>query len=144
MSETRAASGVAVVCERGGVAGALVEDYLRARGVTDAGWYAPRDVDEVEDGLRAGQYRRVVFAGLADFLALLWQDALVVECWQGAGVVIEFAQPADGGAAGQVATILETWVQVRARQRRAQAVAGLVLSGVAIGVAFVLVIRLPS
>jgi len=138
MSETRAASGVAVVCERGSTAVALVEDYLRARGVTDAGWHAPRDVDEVEDGLRAGQYRRVVFAGLADFLALLWEDALAVGRWRGAGVAIEFAQPADAGAAGQVATILETWVQVRARRRRAQAVAGLVLSAVAVAAAFML------
>ncbi len=56
-----------------------------------------------------------------------------------AGVAIEFAQPADAGAAGQVATILETWVQVRARRRRAQAVAGLVLSAGAVAAAFMLV-----
>jgi len=54
------------------------------------------------------------------------------------GFAIEFAQPADAGAAGQVATILETWVQVRARRRRAQAVAGLVLSAVAVAAAFML------
>jgi hypothetical protein len=112
---------------------------LRAHGVTDAAWYAPSDVDDLDRAVRAGEVGRVVFPTLPDFLAVLWDEALTVDAWQAPGVAIEFAEPESRVAAAHVSAILARWGHWRRRRRRQRAVAGLILSVLAVAAAWVLV-----
>jgi len=127
---------VAVVCDPSGPDAADVHGYLQARNLTQAAWFAPRDVDEVEKGLRSGRVRRVVFPRLADFLEPLWDEALHVEFWQASGVMVDFVEP---GGASTVAAIVDRWEKTRRRRRRRQVVAGLILSIAAMAAAFVII-----
>ena len=131
--------GVAVVCDRQDHAAALVEAYLRTHGGTDAEWYAPCDADEVDKAVRAGDVRRVVFPTLSAFLAALWDEVLTVEMWQAPGVGIEFADSECAVAPAQVAAILACWQHGRHRRRRQRAMAGLILSALALAAAWTVV-----
>jgi hypothetical protein len=130
---------VAVVGDRQSPHAARVQAYLQANGVSDATWYAPRNVDDVEQALRAGEVQRVVFPQTADFLELLWDELLTPEVWQTPGLRVEFAGPDGALLPEQIAGILETWGTWRRRRRRQRAVAGLLLSALAIAAAWILV-----
>lgn len=139
MNDRARATRVAVVCNRQSGAAAGVDAHLQAHGITDAVWYAPSEVDDVDRVVRAGQVARVVFPALSDFLAVLWDEVLTVEAWQAPGMAIEFAEPDNVVPAAQVSAILERWRQWQLRRHRQRAVAGLILSALAVAAAWVLV-----
>jgi hypothetical protein len=140
MNTPARSQGVAVVCDRHSEHAALVEEYLREQGVADAEWYLPRDVDEVDQALRAGQVRHVIFPTLDDFLAALWDEPLTLENWLAPSVSIELARPSGPTDAARAAALIASWRSYRERRRRAQAVAGVLLSAVAVAAAFVVLV----
>ena len=135
---TQSSSGhTAVICEPHGDNAAALEAYLRSRGLTDAEWFGPRDVDDVQRGLRAGTIRRVVLPGVSEFLNMLWDGVLDVELWLRADVCLELVEsPAD--PAEYLRRIVGSWQRSQRARRRRQIVAGLVLSAVAALAAFAL------
>ncbi len=104
----------------------------------DADWYARRDLDEVDRGVREGRVRRVIFPAIDELLTGLMSGEIDAAAWLAAGVRIEFPErpPGDVGELGRV--LLEAWQSNARRRRRAQVVAGLILSGIAILAAFIL------
>jgi hypothetical protein len=137
MNTPTQAEQVAVVCERGGDDAAQVERHLQAMGLPDAKWYAPRDIADLDQAVRAGQVGRVVFPTAADFLNALWSGSLSVAAWRTRGAQVGIAASAEGWTAAHLAKLVECWDQAQQRQRRARAVAGLLLSALAIAAAFV-------
>jgi hypothetical protein len=131
--------GVAVLCDPQGRAAPLVDAYLRASGVTGATWYAPPDVDDMEHAVRAGKVQRIVFPETTAFLAPLWDEVLTPETWQTLGVRVEFARSDDALTPAQLAGVVTSWQRWRRRRHRQRAIAGLILSAVAIAAAWVLV-----
>ena len=130
---------VAVICDPRSPEASAVQVYLGKRGVKDPAWYDPRDADEVEQAIRAGQVRRVVFPQTVDFLRLLWDEVLTPEVWQAPGLHVEFAGEDAAFSPAQIAGILAAWETWRHRRRQRRAIAGLILSAVAIAAAWTLV-----
>lgn len=139
--KTPAQSGqVAVVCERGGEDAARMERYMQTVGLADATWYAPRDLDDVDQSVRAGHVGRVIFPTLAGFLNALWSGSLSAAAWRACGTQVELAAGDESWTAAQLASLLECWDQSQQRQRRSRAVAGLLLSVLVIAAAFILLV----
>ncbi len=142
-SEARTVTATAVVCDAGTGLSAQLEHFLAARGLAAAARYAPRDINDVERGIASGAIQHVVFATPTQLLELLWSAELDPDCWRRPELQIEFASAADPAAReGLPASLLAAWQQHRRRQRHARIVAGLILSILAIGAAFVLLLAL--
>ena len=136
---TQAQSGcVAVVCEHGGKDRAAMETYLRTHQVTEAHWYARRDLDEVNQAVRSGNVQRVVFPKVSDLLDGLWTCEITFDQWLAAGTRVEFVESPEQNTAAHVKTIFASWEQWRRLHRRRQVVAGIILSIVALAAAFAL------
>lgn len=136
---TPASSGhTAVICEPHDDNAAALEAYLQSRGLTDAEWFGPRDVDDVQRGLRAGTIRRVVLPGVSEFLDMLWDGVLDVELWLRADAWLELVESPPADPAEHLRQIVGSWQRSRRARRRRQIVAGLVLSAVAVLAAFAL------
>ena len=130
--------GVAVVCNRSDESAAAVETYLHATGSGPARWFAPRDVDEVDAALRSGAVRRIIFPRLANFLEALWNEPLTLDVWLAPDTRVELAETAGPDDPARLRALVAAWQQTSRRQRRARAIAGFVLSVVALAAAFVL------
>jgi hypothetical protein len=129
----------AVVCDpRGGGAGAI-RRFLQDRGLSDAQWYAPRDLNDVDRAVREGRVRCVVFPGLSDVLEGLWNEEIAADAWLAIGVRIEVAAAPASDAVAGLPEVFAIWQRWRRARRRRQAVAGVVLSLVVLAAAFVLV-----
>ncbi len=111
---------------------------MQAHAVRDATWYSPRDVSNLEQAVRAGAVQRVMFLQTADFLGLLWDEVLTPEVWQAPAVSVVSAGSGDALTAAQITDILAAWQTWRHRRRRQRAIAGLILSAVAIAAAWLL------
>jgi hypothetical protein len=139
MSSSRTdVSGIAVVGKRTGDGAAALAAFVEARGLSGATWYPPRDVDELDAAVRAGTVQTVVFAHLADMLRAGWDDRLTPQAWRAAGVAVLFADAAEPAPADPL-SLLDAWSAWRKRQRRRQAVAGVILSVAALAAAFLVV-----
>lgn len=128
---------VVVICDSHGAAAETVRGYLAARGIGGAAWVGPHDADDVERAIVAGRVRRVIWPDLAAWLTALWGGQIVASRWSQAGVTLEFAEmagPLDTSFVRALATAWDAW---HARHHRRRAVAGLILSVVALAAAFV-------
>jgi hypothetical protein len=130
MNPTSPTSGrTAVVC----AADAPQAAALRARGLESAAWYAPRDVDHLEEAVRTGQVNHVIWLALADLLTPVWDSLVRAETWLQPGLRLEFVEAVDPALAQ---AILRAWSANCRRRRRVQIVGGLILSAVALLCAF--------
>lgn len=118
----------------------MVEEYLRNQGLSDAAWYLPRDVDELDKALCANEVRRVVFPSLDEFATALWEEPLSLESWRAPDVCVEFAQSSGSTEAARAAALIASWERHQARHRRAQALAGALLSAAAVAAAFIVLV----
>jgi hypothetical protein len=123
-----------VVCDRDGPAAEALRGYLQAHGLTDARWLGPRDIDEAEAVLRCDDAARVVMPGLDTLVVALWSDRVDVAVWRAAHARVTFL--ADSAAVEFLPLLLDSWHAWRQRRRRARAVAGFILSLLAIAAAF--------
>ena len=139
MSEQVHSKRVVVVCDRSQPDADKVQALLDRTGVTDAQWFAPRDVDDVDTTVRAGGVERVVFGGLREFLDAAWDDEIAPTAWHELGVRVEFAGPPGEDSNAIIAAVCQNWASWRRRHRQRQAVAGVLLSAVAIVAAFVII-----
>jgi hypothetical protein len=127
---------IAVVCDRAGEQAAAMRAFLESRGVEDAAWYAPRDVDDVDRAVRSGAMRRVIFPGTRNLFDAIWDEEISFEQWLKAGASVDFVEKPAGDAAACVAAMFTSWQHWRRVHRRRQTIAGVVLSMVAIAAAF--------
>lgn len=139
MSKPERAGGIGVVCGPEGDKAAM-EAYLARRGVGQAKWYTPGELHDLDRDVRRGRVERVVFAGLPDLLAGIWEEEIEIGAWP-PGVGMEFVEPPGDDA---VPIMAASWRQWRRRHRRRQAAAGAVLSALVLAAAFVLCTLLAS
>ena len=126
---------IAVVCDRNGDAASAVQAYLQSPNIADAAWFGPRDLDDLDRAVRDGRVRRVIFPRLADMLEGLWNEEIDAAAWLAAGVQIDLA---DCPAGACPPTLLKSWQRWRTARRGRRAIAGLVLSVIALAAAFTL------
>ena len=137
MSETKPAGATGVVCESREGRAAL-EAYLAERGIGQAKWFTPGELHDLDREVRRGRIGRVIFAGLPDLLAGIWEEEIELGQWP-AGVGLEFAAPPGDDV---VRITAASWQQWRKRHRRRQALAGAILSAIVLAVAFGLCVLL--
>ncbi len=107
-----------------------------ARAPAEATWFAPRDLNDLEDAISAGRFGVVVFARPADFLEAVWSGDIRPALWRAAGVELEFAETEGGEWMWEIAGRYEAW---RGRRRGAAMASCVVLSAVAAAAAFGLI-----
>jgi hypothetical protein len=118
-----------------------VADAARTRLGADgaaARWVPLRDRDHLDEFVAAGA-RRLIFRRREDLLEALWHNEVDVPAWLALDVRIEFLSDADGAAdrdARWLADIAASWAAHRRRERRAQMIAAVILSIVALTAAF--------
>jgi len=138
MSTKSQIGSVAVVCDVGSAAAAAMQAFLRAEAIEDALWYAPREVDEVDRAVQAGTVGRVIFPRPADLLTPLWNHELALDDWWARGVQVDFVEPPEPAPVALLQTVAHHWSEWRRHHRRRQALAGVLLSAVALAAAFLL------
>jgi hypothetical protein len=133
---------IVVACDRDGPAAEQVRALLQARGAELDTWYALRDLDELDQAVRAGLVTNVLFARPEDLLNGVWNEDLALDDWVSHGVHVEFATapPTAGSELTCAAWIAASWHGWNQRRRRRQRVAGVILSAIALVSAFTLVL----
>ena len=128
---------LAVVGTADGPATEPLRAYIAAHPATDVKWFAPRDLNDLEDAIEAGRFGRVLFAEPADFLEAVWSGDIKLQEWRIAGVRLEFAAPEHVGLpVDPIWRLAERFEHWRAGRRRAKLVSCRVLSAIAIAAAF--------
>jgi hypothetical protein len=132
---------VAVVGLPADPAGDALRAYVASHVLGEAPtWFAPRDLNDLEDAIEAGRFERVVFATPGDFLEAVWNGEIRPAAWRKAGVRVEFAErSAPGDDATRAWSLAERYEAWRARRRQAAIVSAVVLSAIAIAAAFALI-----
>ncbi len=140
---------VAVVCEEDGEHATAMAAYLRSQNLTDVEWFAPRDVDDVDEAVCDRRVGRVVFVDLTALLDAIWDQEIQFDRWLSAGARVSFANPPGSTPTRAVeaaaivepipAVVFESWRQWNRRHRRRQVVAGAILSGIALAAGFALI-----
>ena len=129
-------AGVAVVCHREGDRAAAMEAHLRSENLPDAEWFAPLDVDDVDEAVCAGRVGRVVFTNLSGLLDAIWDEEVQFDRWLSAGAAVSFVDSPE--AESTAAVVFESWRKWSRRHRRRQVVAGIILGAIALATAFLL------
>lgn len=134
-----------IVCDRHGPLAERAKAELERRGITDLAWFAPKDVDDVDEKARAGEVRTVGFESLAALMQAVWDEVIRLDRWFEAGVEIWFVEPpadADAIPLETVRQVHDSWRAWRARQRRRQTIAGVILSAIVLVGGFLLVMAM--
>lgn len=138
MNSQTQAEDVVAVGDRDGKDAAVMEAFLQAQGATEAPWYRPGDLDDVDRAVREGRVRRVVFDNLSTLLEGVWNGDIGFRMWLAKGTQVDFAEPPGQTTSAHVRAVFESWEQWHRRRRRRQVVAGVILSLVALVAAFLL------
>lgn len=105
-------------------------------------WFAPRDLDDVDRGIKSGEIG-CVRVQIDDLLRAMWDERVDLAAWRAAGVEIELrscdGSPAGPGQAGALETVQSLWMEWNAGRKRRAAIAGLAFCIIAAGAAFALV-----
>ncbi len=134
-----------IVCDRLGPSAARAEAAVGTRGIADPVWLAPKDVDDVDEKVRASEVGSVGFEDVGCLMRAVWDEEIHLERWFDAGVKIWFVEPPNDADAATVETVRQvhdSWRAWRAGQRRRQTIAGVILSAIALIGGFLLVIAL--
>jgi len=129
---------VAVVCDPAGPVADAVRAYLARHEIDAARWFAPGDVDDLVRALRGGGTWRTIWPNAATWLEALWDGRGPAACWVHSAVTVEFVEDGTMMTPAAVPALAEAWSAWRRRQRRRQAVAGVLLSLLALAAAFLL------
>lgn len=136
MNQNTGPAAIAVVGRADSPASEPQRAFLATRPDAATEWFAPRDLNDLEDAIEAGRFARVLFATPGDFLEAVWSGDIRPAEWRKAAVRVEFAAPVPNDVAAQVWAVVERYEAWHARRRRAAIVSALILSGIAIAAAF--------
>jgi len=112
-----------------------IDAHLADRGVSHATHFLPKDDDDLADALAEERFDCVVFADFDALLSMIWKGDAEMQRWQTLGIRVELATAPDGEPESwqtltrQMSISLDRW---RARHRRRQVIAALVLSLIAL------------
>ena len=93
MNATDCADAVAVVCENQGDTATSVRVYLDSRNLAPTRWYDPLDLDDLDEAVREGRIRHVVFPRLSTLLTGIWNGRIAFEHWLSGDVRLDFVTP---------------------------------------------------
>ncbi len=93
MNATDCADAVAVLCENQGATATSVRAYLDSCNLAQARWYDPLDLDDLDQAVREGRIRRVVFPQWSTLLTGIWNGRITFEHWLSTGVRLDFVSP---------------------------------------------------
>lgn len=125
---------------------AALDAYLSAQGLASARRFEPKDDDDLNDALCAGQFDQVIFANLDALFQTVWTGHGELDRWESAGVRIELASPPNGEADTWRSTADATYqshARWRRHRRRGQIIAACILSALAIVAVAVLFLVIP-
>lgn len=109
-----------------------VSAALRRCGGAAVQWFAPRAADDLQRAVMGGEIATVI--ARSDVLwPAVWEGRVHLAAWPATVRLIVPGQ--DGDAA--IRSLAQTWQRWQARQQRRRAVAGLILSVLALGAALV-------
>jgi hypothetical protein len=112
-----------------------IDAHLADHGLSDATHFLPKDDDDLADALREKRFDCVVFADFDALLSMIWKGDAEMQRWRTLGIRVELAtalggEPEDWQAlTRRMSASLDRW---RARHRRRQVIAALVLSMIAL------------
>ncbi len=112
-----------------------LEQYLKDNGLTDAARFLPKDQDDLDVQICAGDFDRVVFLDLPDLLNMIWEHEPKIDQWVESGAGIELVRAKTDHysdwltLAHTVHDSLRGW---RRRHRRRQIIAAVLLSLIAL------------
>jgi len=109
--------------------------------LAEAEWFAPLDVDHVDEAVGAGRVGWVVFANLSSLLDAIWDEEIQFDRWLSAGTTVSFMD--SPGAESTAGVVFESWRKWNRRHRRRQVTAGVMLSAAALAAAFLLTWSMP-
>jgi len=139
MNATDCADSVAVVCENQGGTAASVRVYLDSRNLAQTRWYDPLDLDDLDEAVREGRIRHVVFPRLSTLLTGIWNGRIAFEHWLSGDVRLDFVTPPAAAPESLTRMIFESWRGWQRRHRRRQAIAGALLSAIIVLTVFVFI-----
>lgn len=124
----------------------IVREFLAQNGAWQAKHFLPKDDDEMNTAMMAGEFDRAVFANLDELLEAIWKGEAQVDAWEASGARIELARPPLADDAqwrsmlGEMYLSLRKW---RKLQRRRQIIAAIILSCLALASMAVLFLLIP-
>ncbi len=141
MSTTTSQRAVLVLSERTGPPADAVRALLAELNVAvdQEQWFVPRDADDLARQISTQHDALVICSDAGVYMHAVWEQRIDALAWQHTGVDVRFAEvPQDAGLAiRELAAHLGNWQQQR---RRGRTLAGLMLSVLAIALAFVLLL----
>lgn len=123
---------------------AALTAWLDANGPRETVHFLPKDDDDLDADLCAGRFDCVLFPSVEALLLAIWEHHARLDRWAARGVRIEIADGRDSDH--RIETILEVHESLRrwrARRRRRQIIAGVILSAVALLAMGVLLFWIP-
>ena len=130
---------VVIVCDENGPDADAMRAFLRGESLDAVRWYGADSVDDVDRGVRSGGIGRVVLPRQSVLLEAIWGGEVDFQAWSEAEVQIDVIESSTSDIGQGLALVAASWQRWRRGQRRRQALAGLVLSALAVGIAFGLI-----
>lgn len=124
----------------------MVREFLSQNPGWQAKHFLPKDDDEMNTAMMAGEFDRAVFANLGEVLEAVWKGEAQIDAWEASGARIELASPPLADDAqwrsmlGEMYLSLRKW---RTVQRRRQIIAAIILSCLALASMAVLFLLVP-
>ena len=111
-----------------------LDRYLEHLGLSDAARFLPKDDDDLDTAICAGRFDRVVFSSLDDLLTTIWNGDARIDQWREMGIKVDIAagDAANGTGFEHICEMYASLEQWRARRRRRQIIASVILSTVAL------------
>ena len=129
---------VAAVCDKQEDLANAMKSYLDTHNISVSTWFTPLGLDDLDEEVREGRIRHVVFTDLTGLLDGIWDGDINFDEWLTKGVGLDFV---DSPAATPESTgklVFESWHQWNQRRSRRQAVAGFLISAIALAAGFTL------
>ena len=125
---------------------AALKTCLEANAPTETIHFLPKDDDDLDAELCAGHFDRVIFPSFDALLSAIWEGDARIDRWKTLGVQIQIAD-SDGtdpqhqlDAIQPIYASLKRW---RAKRRRRQIIASLILSTIALIATAILLFLIP-